>query len=457
MKKTKNLISLLILVMIFLPSLPAKALTFNQGNIISDFDLTNYTSMSQSSIQEFLNRKSGTLNNLVTPDVNGIPRKASEIIYNSAQEHKINPMFLLVMLQKEMSLVEDPTPKQSQYDWAMGYGVCDSCSVNDPKLLLLKGFGTQVDRGGGIQRWYLDHVSEGWLKRAGQKYTIDGHEVTMANQATANLYNYTPHIHGNYNFWKIWNNWFSQKYPDGTLMQAVGEPGVWIIENGLRRAFMSKAALMSRYSLDGIVQVSPSELEKYEIGKPIKYSNYSLLQSESGDVYLLVDEKLRKFESSEVWKTLGYNPEEFEPIKTLELADYAFGEPITLLSSYPAGGLLQDIKTGGVFYVEDGKKYPITAKEVMLINFPHLKITPASAEELEKYPRLDPVKLKDGTLVKSKERSSVYVISDGKKLPIVSGEVFEALGYKWENIREVSEAGLTMIPYGNSIDLDYKN
>ena len=41
-------------------------------------------------------------------------------------------------------------------------------------------------------------------------------------------------------------------------------------------------------------------------------------------------------------------------------------------------------------------------------------------------------------------------------MPIVSGEVFEAIGYKWENIQDVSEAGLIMIPLGNYMDLDYK-
>ena len=446
----------MLLAIMFLPFANVNASSFDNGNIISDYDLTNYTSMTQASIQTFLTRKSGTLSSLVAPDVNGVSRTASEIIYFSAQEHKINPMFLLVMLQKEMSLVEAPTPRQSQYDWAMGYGVCDSCSVNDPKLLLLKGFGTQVDRGGGIQRWYLDHIDEGWLKEAGKTYTIDGHEIKMANQATANLYNYTPHIHGNYNFWKIWNNWFSQKFPDGTLLQAVGEPGVWLLEDGLRRPFDSKAALMSRYSSGGIISVSPGELDKYEIGKSIRHSNYSLLETPNGNVYLIVDEKLRKFASSEVIRTLGFNPEEFEEITMTEFVDYELGEPIGLESSYPAGGLLQDAKTGGVFYVQDGKKYPITAKEVMLINFPHLKITPVSSDVLDKYPRYEAVKLKDGTLVKSKEKSSVYVISNGKKLPIISGEVFEAIGYNWENIQEVSEAGLMMIPLGNYMDLDYK-
>ena len=43
-----------------------------------------------------------------------------------------------------------------------------------------------------------------------------------------------------------------------------------------------------------------SELEKYPIGAPIKFANYSLFRTPDKEVYLLVDDKLRHFESAEV-------------------------------------------------------------------------------------------------------------------------------------------------------------
>ncbi len=456
MHKIKKIINLSLILSFLIPFISVQAATFDPGNIITDSDMTNYSTMTLVDIQNFLNRRGGTLKSLIATDVNGVARSASEIIYNAAQEHKINPMYLLVMLQKEMSLVEDATPKQSQYDWAMGYGVCDNCSVNDPKVLALKGFGIQVDRAAGVQRWFYENAQNGWVKRAGKSYNISGQDIFMQNQATANLYNYTPHVTGNYNFWKIWGHWFSQKYPDGTLLQGEKESGVWVLKNGQRRAFQSKAALISRYDLKNIIIVSPSELEKYEIGAPIKYPNYSLLTTPDSSVYMLVDDKLKKFESREVVRQLGYNPEEFESITLEELATYELGDVITITSTYPAGALLQDKATGGVYYVVDGYKYPIIAKEIMQINFPKMKITPVSTLELDKFPRMDSVKIKDGTLVKSKENAAVYVIANGLKMPISSATVFEGLGYKWENIKEVPEKALSNIPQGEYLDLDYK-
>lgn len=440
---------------LFVPFFSVNAATFDNGNIITDFDMQNNKAMNVLQIKAFLDRKSGTLHNYSALDVNGVMRTASEIIYNAAQEHKISPLYLLVMLQKEMSLVEDSTPKQSQYDWAMGYGICDICSPTDPKVLLLKGFGTQVDRAAGSMRWYFDNASNGWLKRAGKSYVVDGHNVFMQNQATANLYNYTPHIHGNYLFWKIWNQWFSQKYPDGTLLQAENEPGVWLLQNGLRRPFHSKVALMSRFNLDQIIIITSSELEKYEIGLPIKFPNYSILDSGS-DVYLLVDDALRRFESAEVLRTIGYNPEEFEPITAAEVAAYPQGTPITIESAYPAGALLQDNSTGGVYFVQDGKKYPIVHKDIMMINYPDYTLSAVTPEELAKYERLESVKIKDGTIIKATNSASVFFVSNGKKRPISSGEVYESLKYKWDNVYEVDKRAIGNLPLGSYIDLDYK-
>lgn len=456
MRKIKiKLLAIAVLASLVLPRFGLAAI-FDNGYILSDANEANSGAMTLSEIQAFLDTKAGTLKNYVTLDKNGKMSSAAQIIWQAAQEYKINPQFLLILMQREQSLVEASNPTQKQYDWAMGYGICDSCDPDDSELLLFKGFGTQVDKAAWRFRWYYDNADNGWLKKAGSTYLIDGHNIYMANQATANLYSYTPHIKGNYNFWKIWNSWFVQKYPDGSLLQQENEPGVWLIENGMRRPFLSKSALLSRYNTGQIIIVSKNELNKYEVGQSIKFPNYSLLKTPMGNVYLLVNDTLRKFESKEVIRTLGFNPEEFKDMSMDDFAMYQIGEPITLTSSYPAGALLQDMKTGGVYFVQDGKKYPLIAKDIMKINFPRYKIIRISPEELEKYPRQDSIKIKDGELVVTTDSSSVFVISNGTKRPISSGDVFEKLGYKWENIRTVDPKALSNMPMGSYLDLEFK-
>ncbi len=434
----------------------ARGAEFNPGNIISDSDLTGHNSMTLAEVQEFLDKKNGALKRLKTEAADGKMQTAAEIIWSAAQEYRVSPKFLLVMLQKEQSLLEDPFPTQKQLDWAMGYGVCDSCSMNDPRIQKFKGFGKQVDEAAAAQRWYIDNTNNGWLKTVYQTYNIDGEKVYIENQATANLYNFTPHISGNYNFWLIWNKWFSQSYPDGSLLRAENENGVWLIEHGKRRPFHSKSALISRYNLNNVIEVGANELQKYEIGAPIKYANYSILTTPFGNTYLLVDDTLRKFANSEVVRTIGYNPEEFEQLAVEDMKYYKIGPPITMESAYPAGALLQNNQTGGVYFVQDGIKRPIVSRAIMDINYPHHNITAVSPEELDKFQTDEPVKLRDGELVMATGAPAVFVISNGKKRPIISGRVFEELGYKWANIRTVDEKSLALIPTGSYLDLEFK-
>lgn len=83
--------------------------------------------------------------------------------------------------------------------------------------------------------------------RAGNTYTIDATTVLLENQATAALYNYTPHFHGNENFYNLYTQWFTRTFPDGSLVR-IGKTGTtWYIQHGERRAILTRAAFLTRF------------------------------------------------------------------------------------------------------------------------------------------------------------------------------------------------------------------
>ena len=61
----------------------------------------------------------------------------------------------------------------------------------------------------------------------------------------------------------------------------------------------------------------------------------------------------------------GYNPDEVVMSTQAELAFYKEGREITESLLYPTGALVQNKDNGGVFFVEDGIKYPIMSKEIL--------------------------------------------------------------------------------------------
>ena len=263
-KPTTIAIGLAALMLLVLPQ-PLKTEDFNPNYIISDERLQDYRAMGRGEIQSFLKGKNSFLATYITEDVNGKNRRAADIIYQASRDHKISPKFLLVLLQKEMSIITRQNPSDRNLDYAAGYAVCDSCSFSDPKVIKYKGFGKQVDAAAGIMRWYYDNYkAETWIRQPLSTYSIDGTQVSPANLATGFLYTYTPHIEGNENFWKIWQSWFDQVYPDGTLLQAIDSPDVYVISDGKRRLIKNTSTLISRFDPKQVVQVPLTELTRYD-------------------------------------------------------------------------------------------------------------------------------------------------------------------------------------------------
>lgn len=436
-------------------SLPALAQAeFDQNYILSDDDLLDYNSLNLAQIQAFLLAKGSTLASYKDPITS---LRADQIIYSTAQDFQISPKFLLALLQKEQSLIEDPSPSNSSYDWATGYAVCDGCDVNDPVIQKFKGFYNQVyNAAKRIRLYYLPQLESSGRTISGfgpgLAKVVDGLTVVPANRATAIVYTYTPHLHGNQVLWTVWNKYFTRSYPDGTLLNVEGEKEVWLIEAGQRRKFASRQVYLSLYdSFDRVLTINKTELLKYPEGRLIKFSNYSFLRTPRGTVYLVVGDTVRGFASREALRRVGVNPEEIIKVAQEDLADYGEAEPVTVKSIYPLGTLLQDRKTGGIYWVRDGVKHPLWSKEILISNFGKRKFTKASAQQLEQYSTSTPVLFKEGELVRSKTEPTVYLISNKQRRPFTSEQALTELGYELKNVMTTTDDALAIHELGPSI------
>ena len=117
---------------------------YNPSLLIDDNTFSNSSSMSPSTIQNFLNVMGSGIANysaieacnptspvLPDPYANsyypncGQTVSAATIIYDASQAYGVNPEVILSTIQKEQSLVTDPSPTQGAIDCAMGYDSCN--------------------------------------------------------------------------------------------------------------------------------------------------------------------------------------------------------------------------------------------------------------------------------------------------------------------------------------------
>ncbi|HLC70259.1 MAG TPA: serine hydrolase [Patescibacteria group bacterium] len=427
---------------------------FNPNLIISDAELFDKNAMSRDEIQRFLDAKGSYLRTYQAPDPSGITKPAADLIYEAAQAYQINPKYILVTLQKEQSLVTDDNPTPKQLDWATGYAVCDGCSLSDPKVIKYKGFGLQVDNSAGIMRWYYDNSDRSYIKKKDIPIRIDNQEVTPQSWATAFLYTYTPHLHGNKNFWRIWNTWFSQLYPNGSVIKGASSTEIWLLQDGKKRQFKNMSVLMSRIDPKMIITIPESDLSNYPDGTAITFHNYALLQT-ANTKYLLDYDTLRPFASEEVIRKLGYNPQEFIEVTDADLVGFTVGSQIKEDTVAPEGIIYQLAETNQYFLLKDNVLHPIIDQRVVEVNYNKLKVEKKTKAEIQKYEiAFVPLSFADGTLLKAKNWNQTFVIENGKRRMIADEETFLAMGYKKSNVTTIDFSKLFGIPQGETIYLN---
>lgn len=207
---------------------PEKAAAYDRNLLCTDSGLVNSNALNATGIQAFLNSKGSFLKSF---SQNG--QTAAQIIDNAAKENGINPVAILAMLQKEQSLIYAKDYSQYKADWAMGYGVCDSCSLNDPKVIAYKGFASQVNYGTWqLKRNYSYWATNGSAWNVGKTMNIDGTNVTFGNKCTSSQYRYTPHLGTNFsNYFDTWggNGYYGALYWAQGPRKGIGAPDVALL------------------------------------------------------------------------------------------------------------------------------------------------------------------------------------------------------------------------------------
>lgn len=235
-------------------AIPDATTGFDPGFIVSDDAFYDSAAMSAGEIQAFLEgidcRPDGDVPCLADyrqttttqPAVGGehcaayegeYRERASAIIAKAARACGISPRTLLVLLQKEQSLLTRPSA--DGYLRATGYGCPDTADCDQEYF----GFFNQVYNAAWQFRQYTEEPKRqyriGNVRVAFNPDAACGAaKVAIRNQATANLYNYTPYqpsdttladpetgddcsAFGNLNFWRLWHRWFgdpeAERYP----------------------------------------------------------------------------------------------------------------------------------------------------------------------------------------------------------------------------------------------------
>ena len=434
---------------------------FDPGFIISDDLMGDYTSMSEAEIYSFLKSKNHC-NDRDTVKASWYPNlsyhienghfvcmadekfdgeSAPHIIWQAAQDYRISPKVLIVLLEKEQGLVSDTWPNSTlQYRSATGYGCPDTAACDSQYY----GFKNQVRNAAKFYRKNLDGDPNWTNYPVGLNnilycpdYGCGTKLVNVKNRATGALYTYTPYTpndaalnagyglgdgcsaYGNRNFWLLYNDWFGDSRASAPLARA--------IENIKKTYEKLSGETKLGKAIGNVGNTSSTGIywQQYEKG-------YIVGKDSTG--YFISTGKIR-----EVWSKQGFESGSLGfPVANIE------SNPKTGISwqQYEHGFIVGKDSTG--YYVSQGKIRDVWARqnfESGSLGFPISNIDYNSSTGIywQQYEK--------GYIVG--KDSTGYFISTGKIREVWSKQGFESgsLGFPVANIESNPKTGISWQQY----------
>lgn len=177
------------------------------------------------------------------------------------------------------------------------------------------------------------------------------------------------------------------------------------------------------------------ELRKRAEELKIFYQKYLYETPEERNLYFIKAGESWRLNASKDKVVLGKEWEAIMPLRTSQLAAYPF-HSATL---YPNGTLVRERNVSRVFLIKEGLRKPIASAALFdKLVYQWDKIIELSPIELSTYLLGDFVLYPDGSLVRAEKDEKVYLVSEGGKRHITSAALFNKLGYRWNAINLIS-------------------
>ena len=425
---------------------------FDPGLIISDSVFFDFGTMTVAEIQRFLDSKVPICNandggptclRYYKQDTQAkagedgrctaLPAKkaqtAAQIIYDIANACGINPRVLIVLLQKEQGLIQASNPTSYMYRAATGYGCPDSKPEICGKGSVITGLFNQLYRAAGQFQWYGDSRGSFTYLKPGKTVSILYNPTTscgkksflLKNQATANLYYYTPYTpnaialknlyssgdscsaYGNRNFWRFFSDWFGSPIGGGFLLKSESSETFLIVDS--QKFLIDEPGLVESFEpLGPLGTISDAYLESFQTAGIVT----RLVRSSAGALFLVDQGKKYTVASCQIAQTLSLECALAVTLTNNQLAALPNGGTATSLVVEPDGSR---------YFVDDGEKRQIlddasvTAAKITLPVKSSLRLT-----AFDHLPWGLPV-AKPGTLFENK--------TTGKQGVFVGGKFFE--------------------------------
>jgi hypothetical protein len=460
------------------PAVAAVGSQFNPGNIISDAVMYNGSAMSANDVQQFLVSKVPTCRSSyaclksysqATPTMaasaycstyqGAAGESAAAIIAKVGAACNISQKSLLVLLEKEQSLVTSSTPGSGQFASATGFG-CPDTAPCDPSV---GGFFYQVYYAARQFQIYATKPLS-FNYQAGRynnilfnpKPVVNGQTcgssaVFIQNKATAGLYDYTPYqpnaaalanlygggdncsSFGNRNFWRLFTDWFGSTTGPSSLARTLDNATVYVLSGTVKYPIASLGVLSALAPLGAISYVSQTYLDGFTSG-PLAGR---ILRASNGTIYFFDSGVKLPFMSCGLVADYGGS---CDATGYMQLTD----TQLALFATGPAMGPVLGTVEGARYYVTAGTKREILDDQSQLAAGIPLGYNLLTEAALAGLPFAAPV-IRDSAFIQQRGSSQYFLAAGGNRYS-VNAAAMSAAGLPGRSAGTLYASSIGLVP-----------
>jgi hypothetical protein len=247
------------------------------------------------------------------------------------------------------------------------------------------------------------------------------------------------------------------KLQEGSLVMGTSPTLIYVINGGRRRLIPNTETFeVLGFKLGNVVQLSEQqikaipELPPLELKPNPNFKDGTLVKGNTEHIYLISLGGRRLIPDFKTFEALGYQLKNVRRISNREMKSIPDYAPLPVRAIAFKDGTLIRGSLPAVYVISGNKRRLIPDEATFKASgYKWENVRIISDLNLNAIPELSStstrVVFKDGTLLKG-SREAIYVISSGRRRLIPNGQTFDALGYRWENVQQISDGQLDSIP-----------
>ncbi len=453
-------------------SVAADAGLFDPGYLIDDAVFYNGSAMNGDQVQAFLTAKvpactagyvclmayrqaTPTLaaDAYCAPYTGSSDERASDIVAKVGAACNISQEALLVLLEKEQSLVSMRNPSAGRIASATGFG-CPDTAACDPSVA---GFFYQVYYAARQFQKYAANPMQ-WNYQAGRVNNVLFHPnracgsspIYIQNKATAGLYIYTPYqpnaaalanlygtgdgcsSYGNRNFWRIFTDWFGSPTVASSLVRTISDSSVYLVSGGVKYPISSLAILAALSPLGKVAFVSQGYIDGLANGHVVGRS----LRGPDGSIYFYDSGIKLPFPSCSVAADYGAS---CDLSGYVQLTDAQINRFVT----GPVLGPVLGTAEGSRYWIKNGTKAEILDDQSQIAAGLPLGMNVLTENAVADLPLVSPV-IRDGAYVLQRGSASYFLLAGNLRYSISDDNAL-GLGVPVRTAGSLSAASLAKI------------